>query len=472
MGATQLIQSGATPTIRLQNIEGNLTLSGWDRPEIQARVRGGADTLVIEQQDGRVTISCEDDLWLQTPVQSAITIGSVEGNAAIDLILNGTHDGHDRGQRRGEQRQRCHRQPDRGQLHGAPDRRRPAHRRHRGERADRQESPATSGLGQVEGNLLLDESRRAASTRRAEGNVRVQADAGPWPAVHDSRRRGHHLRESRATPAASSVLTAEGRIQRARPGRGTQRASNGVLNFERDTGARPADASGGGQHPAARRAPARPRRGRVRRRAGGGDGAALGRDHPADHARRSRAQVNELSRQLDDKLARLGTNEELATSIQEKVQSAMRRAEEKLAEALRKVEQRTQEAESRRRKSPGWAAPPAPRMPPAARPRRPSPSAPPTTDEERMLILRMVEQGKLSVEQAEKAAPGAERRQTGAIEHGGGVLRAAGFVICHTSFVIRHASLITRNTLHGTRSSKPDSDHIPMTLGGVTNGNQ
>jgi hypothetical protein len=92
MGATQLIQTGATPTIRLQNIEGNLTLSGWDRPELQARVRGGADALVIEQQEGGVTISCEDDLWLQTPVQSAITIGNVAGNAAIRSDPQRPHD--------------------------------------------------------------------------------------------------------------------------------------------------------------------------------------------------------------------------------------------------------------------------------------------------------------------------------------------------------------------------------------------
>ena len=50
------------------------------------------------------------------------------------------------------------------------------------------------------------------------------------------------------------------------------------------------------------------------------------------------------------------------------------------------------------------AAPPAPPIPPAA-PKAPAPPKPkrtPATDEERMLILRMVEQGKLSVEQAEK----------------------------------------------------------------------
>ena len=80
----------------------------------------------------------------------------------------------------------------------------------------------------------------------------------------------------------------------------------------------------------------------------------------------------------------------------------MRRAEEKLAETMRKVEQRVQEAErrsgegdGRRRKSYGWVSPPAPPAPP-------KPKRAPATDEERMMILRMVEQGKISVEQAEK----------------------------------------------------------------------
>ncbi len=113
-------------------------------------------------------------------------------------------------------------------------------------------------------------------------------------------------------------------------------------------------------------------------------------------------QVSTLSRQLEAKIAQMSENPETASRIQDGIQTAMRRAEEKIAEAMRKVEQRVQEAErrsgeadGRRRKAP---APPPPPVPPApAKPRRPAP-----TDEERMLILRMVEQGKISVEQAEK----------------------------------------------------------------------
>lgn len=399
MGATQIIQTGATPTIRLQNIEGNLTLSGWDRPEIQARVRGAADALVIEQQDGRVTISCEDDLWLQTPVQSAITIGSVEGNAAIDLILSGlTIDTIE-----GNAVVNSVNAVTASQIEGNFTARLIA-----GDlRIDAIEGNAQIAkvggdirLGAVEGNLLLDETGGSIEAT-AEGNVKVQATLASGQQCTIRAEEGITCEVPRDAGGVF-VLKAEGHI-RVRDLGEERSVRNGVLNFERA-----------------------PAHARLTLEAEGNillrgvqprdlDATEFTGTLEEEMALRSveitqqisaqiEAQVNELSRQLDDKLARIGTNEELATSIQEKVQFAMRRAEEKLAEALRKVEQRTQEAESRRRKSPGWAAPPTPPMPPAA----PKPSASPkskrtpTTDEERMLILRMVEQGKLSVEQAEK----------------------------------------------------------------------
>ena len=93
----------------------------------------------------------------------------------------------------------------------------------------------------------------------------------------------------------------------------------------------------------------------------------------------------------------MGDNEEMANKIQERVGMALRRAEEKLAEAMRKMEVREGD---RRRKGYGWQTPvpPTPPTPPAP----PAPKRSPASDEERMIILRMVEEGKISVEQAEK----------------------------------------------------------------------
>ncbi|MCB9147535.1 MAG: hypothetical protein H6641_02145 [Caldilineaceae bacterium] len=114
--------------------------------------------------------------------------------------------------------------------------------------------------------------------------------------------------------------------------------------------------------------------------------------------------------------------QELSVRIQEKVQRAVRVAEEKVAEALRQAEERIARAEAhtermderrarheQRRQHAGaragaapsaqysWTvqAPPPPAPPKAAK-------APQVSDEERMAVLRMVEEGKISVEQAEK----------------------------------------------------------------------
>jgi len=124
-------------------------------------------------------------------------------------------------------------------------------------------------------------------------------------------------------------------------------------------------------------------------------------------------QVENATRHLDRKLAHIGNGEEIAARVQEKVQKAMRQAEEKLAETMRHAERRAQEAERRavemearhQRHAPGWhmrtpAAPMPPRPPKA--PGAPQAKGTPAGAEERMMILRMVSEGKLSVEQADQ----------------------------------------------------------------------
>jgi ElaB/YqjD/DUF883 family membrane-anchored ribosome-binding protein len=120
-------------------------------------------------------------------------------------------------------------------------------------------------------------------------------------------------------------------------------------------------------------------------------------------AQQVESQVSVLTRELEEKLARMGDNEEMANKIQDRISAALRRAEEKLAETMRKMEVRSEG--DRRRKGYGWQTPPTPPVPPAppvppvAPPARPKQQA---SDEERMMVLRMVEQGKLSIEEAEK----------------------------------------------------------------------
>ncbi len=390
MGAMQTFETGPTPRLTLHSVEGNLTLTGWDRPEMQVRTSGDDETLTIEELDGAWTVQSGEDLWLQVPVQTAATIGVVEGNASISLILGGlTIDAI-------EGNAAIHSV---GAVTAANIEGNLTARLIAGDlsietvegNAQIAKVAGSVQLATVEGNLVLDESSGNIDAV-VEGNVKVQTilSGGQHCTI---RAEGSITCEVPREAGGIFSLRADGAI-RVKDFGDERSVRAGEVIFERQ----PAhahmtlEADGNimlrGAQPRAF------------------DETEFTSSFEDEMALRSaeitqqisaqiESQVNELSRQLDDKLSRLGNNEELAVKIQERVQSAMRRAEEKLAEAMRKMEQRTQESEGRRRKG-GWTPPPPP--PPAA----PKPKRSPATDEERMMILRMVEQGKLSVEQAEK----------------------------------------------------------------------
>jgi hypothetical protein len=113
--------------------------------------------------------------------------------------------------------------------------------------------------------------------------------------------------------------------------------------------------------------------------------------------------LRSMARKLDERLSNLGNSDEFAGRVQEKVQTAMRKAEEKMAEAMREAERRGREAEARmaewesrqppRRGFVRYGAPPPPRPPKAKAA---------ASEEERLMVLRMVSEGKISVEQAEQ----------------------------------------------------------------------
>jgi len=120
-------------------------------------------------------------------------------------------------------------------------------------------------------------------------------------------------------------------------------------------------------------------------------------------ARRAAERVERVTRQQADAARRRA--EKQAEAAQRLAESAQRRAEA--------INRKVREEHGRR----GWpfrgdpARPPQPPRPPA--PNRPTaPAAPvdPVSDEERMMILRMVEQGKISVGEAEKLLAALENK--------------------------------------------------------------
>jgi ElaB/YqjD/DUF883 family membrane-anchored ribosome-binding protein len=130
-------------------------------------------------------------------------------------------------------------------------------------------------------------------------------------------------------------------------------------------------------------------------------------------------QVSGVARQLEERLAHWGGGDEIAVRVQEKVQAALRRAEEAITEGIRNAEQRAREAERRAaefdarrgRRSMRWETPISPTPP--RPPRAPRSKTPTVSEEERLMVLRMVSEGKISVEQAEQLLAALGRSEAG-----------------------------------------------------------
>ncbi len=73
---------GAAPQIQIDNVDGDLRLLGWDNEELLART-DNLDNLNLEQKKNRIKLSCQDNLGLNVPKGSQVRIGVVNGDASI-----------------------------------------------------------------------------------------------------------------------------------------------------------------------------------------------------------------------------------------------------------------------------------------------------------------------------------------------------------------------------------------------------
>lgn len=78
---SQTISAGNTPKIMIENVGGDLSLVGWEGQEILIK---GDDEEIRVQQDGEtVTLSSSDDLSLRVPRGTSVLIQAIGGDAAI-----------------------------------------------------------------------------------------------------------------------------------------------------------------------------------------------------------------------------------------------------------------------------------------------------------------------------------------------------------------------------------------------------
>lgn len=80
----QTVKTSESPKVILE-INGNLALKGWDEPEVEAKC-DTIDDLIVEQSGDEVRIICQQDCSVKVPYAARLQVNFVHGNAAIKSI--------------------------------------------------------------------------------------------------------------------------------------------------------------------------------------------------------------------------------------------------------------------------------------------------------------------------------------------------------------------------------------------------
>jgi hypothetical protein len=76
-----MISAGTSPKIVVDRIGGDVSIVGWDGNEVL--IKADDDEITIEQNGDEIRMSCEDDVSLRLPKASTLTFTHIGGDAAI-----------------------------------------------------------------------------------------------------------------------------------------------------------------------------------------------------------------------------------------------------------------------------------------------------------------------------------------------------------------------------------------------------
>jgi hypothetical protein len=82
---SKTISAGRTPKIIIESIGGDLSLVGWDGDDIL--LKADDEEMRVNQDGEQVTVSCTDDLSLRAPKSASIFIGNIGGDASIRSLM-------------------------------------------------------------------------------------------------------------------------------------------------------------------------------------------------------------------------------------------------------------------------------------------------------------------------------------------------------------------------------------------------
>ena len=77
---------GSQPKIKIQAVDGDLRLVGWDNDEILARAND--ESIVIQQNGDEISLTCQEDLSIKVPKDSQVHVMSVNGDMSVRGLMD------------------------------------------------------------------------------------------------------------------------------------------------------------------------------------------------------------------------------------------------------------------------------------------------------------------------------------------------------------------------------------------------
>lgn len=84
---SRTISAGRTPTLKINSIGGDLSLVGWAGDDIL--IKADDDDIRLTQDGDLVQLSCDDDLSLRAPKGASVFIANIAGDASIRGVMGG-----------------------------------------------------------------------------------------------------------------------------------------------------------------------------------------------------------------------------------------------------------------------------------------------------------------------------------------------------------------------------------------------
>ncbi|MEE8391733.1 MAG: hypothetical protein V3S14_13195 [Anaerolineae bacterium] len=389
----QTIETSATPHITIDECMGNLVVRGSEERQITLRVQGSEDDVVLEQVGETITLTTRTNCLLTCPTSTTLTIGTVQGNVQVEgiegpITINTTHGNmqlRDVGPTAIEEtfgnlrvRQVT------GDLTAQVT---------RGNARVRQVKGSLS-VGRVNGNLVIEGLQGGLAVEQVKGNVRLGSLFSPEQ-TYRVNAIGNLTVYVPADASLRLTFQTGGEVRSSLPHL-TLEEMDGKLQGVLGAGEASLEAEVGG------RVSLRP----VGPEEGLEEGSPF--DFAADmeglgaqiEARITEAMA-EMELRLDESLGRIDSDQ-IRFQVDRAKERAFRKTEQAAKKARRVAEReaerarlRAEQAERRWRRASG---------------RKPRPKREPATDEERMRVLRMVEEGKITPEQAAELLAAIEGR--------------------------------------------------------------